>query len=102
MNSIVIHPLAQGEFERKIRWLKKHGYLINAPKIFNDEIQKAFLELGRRAHHRAIAPNSGYYRLGPTRRFRYSLIYQLSGTTIYLVAIAAPERRPGYWRGRKI
>ena|ERR1700761_5575983 len=102
MNSIIIHPLAQGEFERKISWLKKHGYLVNAPARFQEEIQEAFRELSQKTQHRGVAKVPGCYRLGPTRTFRYSLIYQWSGTTIYLVAIAAPERRPGYWRRRKL
>ncbi len=95
MNSIIIHPQAQSEFERKIGWLKKHGYLVNAPAMFYDEIQEAFLELSQRTHHREIAKSPGYFRLGPTKTFRYSLIYRVSGATVYLVAIAAPERRPG-------
>lgn len=99
---IIIHPLAQGEFERKIKWLKKHGYLVNAPAMFYEEIQEALHKLSQLGHHREIVKVPGYYRLGPTRTFRYSLIYQRSETTIYLVAFAAPQRRPGYWRRRKI
>jgi hypothetical protein len=95
-------PTRQGEFERKISWLKKHGYLVNAPAMFYDEMQATLRELSQLAHHRAILNAPGYYRLGPTPTFRYSVIYQVMGTTIYLVAFAAPERRPGYWRRRKI
>ena len=98
---IVIHPLAQREFEVKIRWLKERGYLINSAEIFYDEIQAGLEDLRSRVHHRELADAPGYYRLGPTRTHSYSLIYTMQDGAIHLVAIAAPQRRPGYWKRRR-
>ena len=99
---IITHPLAQKEFERQILWLKKHGYLINSAEIFYNEIQTSLDDLGKRTHHRKIIDAPGYYRVGPTPTYSYSLIYKIVGSEIHLLAIAAPQRRPGYWKGRQI
>jgi hypothetical protein len=98
---IIIHPLAQKEFERKIRWLKKYGYLVDSAGAFHHEIEAALSDLAGRTHHREIVRTPGYYRFGPTPTFRYSLIYKIVETHVHLVAMAAPERRPGYWKRRK-
>jgi hypothetical protein len=100
--SIIIHPFAQKEFERRIVWLKKRGYLVNSAEIFHSEIQEALDQLVRQEHHREIPDAPGYYRVGPIRTHRYSMIYKMKENTIYLVAFAAPQRRPGYWRRRKV
>jgi hypothetical protein len=99
---IIIHPSAQKEFERQILWLKKYGYLVNSAEVFYNEIQAALDDLGRRTHHREIVDAHGYYRVGPTPIFSYSLIYRVVENQIHLLAIAAPQRRPGYWKRRKI
>jgi hypothetical protein len=99
--TIIIHPFAQGEFERQIRWLKKNGYLVNSAELFHHEIQAGLDDLSKRSHHREITTAPGYYRVGPTPMFSYSLIYKIVDAKIYLVAIAAAQRCPGYWKRRK-
>ena len=99
---IIVHPLAQKEFERKILWLKKYGYLVNSAEIFYNEIQASLDDLARRTHHREVIDAPGYYRVGPTPTFTYSLIYKIVENQIHLLTIAAPQRRPGYWKRRKI
>jgi len=100
--NIIVHPSAQKEFERQILWLKKYGYLVNSADIFHYEIQVALNDLGERTHHREIAEAPGHYRVGPTPTFTYSLIYKVVANEIHLLAIAAPQRRPGYWKRRRI
>jgi hypothetical protein len=56
--------------------------------------------LARRTHHREIVSAPGYYRVGPTRTHRYSIIYTITEHAFHVVAFAAPQRRPGYWRRR--
>ena len=38
------------------------------------------------------------YRL---RRFPYSIVYQIAGQDLRVIAVAHQGRRPGYWAGRK-
>ncbi len=101
MNSIAIHPLAKTEYERKIVWLKRNGILLNAAELFAGEIEAALDELAQLTHHRPVQKMPGHVRIGPTPKFRYSLIYQVEDASLNVVAIASPERRPGYWRRRK-
>ena len=100
MKQIIIHPLAQKEFERRLLWLKRKGYLINSAEIFHGEIEAALADLAGRTHHREILAVRGYYRVGPTRTHRYSIIYKIEEGVYHVVAFAAPQRRPGYWRQR--
>ena len=41
-----------------------------------------------------------HLRILPYRRFPYSLIYHISGETIYVVAVAHQNRKPDYWTKR--
>jgi hypothetical protein len=68
--------------------------------IFYNEIQAVLDDLGSRTHHREVTDALGYYRVGPTPTFGYSPIYKVVENRIHLLAIAAPQRRPGYWKRR--
>jgi hypothetical protein len=35
-----------------------------------------------------------------TKRFPYSVIYQVVGDDLYIVAVAHQSRKPGYWKER--
>jgi plasmid stabilization system protein ParE len=47
------------------------------------------------------APWRGHTRRMPLRRFPYSVIYEVRGEELRVLAVAHQSRRPGYWRGRK-
>jgi plasmid stabilization system protein ParE len=97
---LVIHPAAQKEFDRKVDYLHAKGILPNAADLFVDEIERGLDEIRNSPGKRKIPGTRGYFRVGPTERFSYSLIYQISGDTIEVLAISAPQRRPGYWKRR--
>ncbi|MEI9998836.1 MAG: type II toxin-antitoxin system RelE/ParE family toxin [Verrucomicrobiota bacterium] len=97
---LVIHPAAQKEFDRKVDYLDEKGILPNAADLFVDEIERGLDEIRNAPGKRKMLGARGYYRFGPTERFYYSLIYQITGDTIEVLAISAPQRRPGYWRRR--
>lgn len=42
----------------------------------------------------------GTIRRLPLRRFPYSIVYDISGTTLRVLAMAHQSRKPGFWRGR--
>jgi len=44
---------------------------------------------------------AGFFRVGPSPIYSYSLIYRLRDGDAYVVAVAAPGRRPLYWVRRK-
>ena len=98
---LIVHPAAQKEFDRKVDYLRKNGLLLNAADLFVDEIERALDQI-RNDPGKSLMPGArNYYRVGPTERFSYSLIYQISGETIEVLAISAPQRRPGHWKRRR-
>jgi plasmid stabilization system protein ParE len=98
---LIVHPAAQMEFDRKVDYLRENGLLPDAAELLVDEIENA-LEQVRRNPGASRMPNArSYYRVGPTERFGYSFVYQMSDDTIEVLAISAPQRRPGYWKRRK-
>jgi len=98
---MVIHPAAQKEFDRKVDYLRKKGLLLNAADLFVDEIERALDQIRNDPSKSRMLGARTYYRVGPTERFSYSLIYQISDEAIEVLAIAAPQRRPGYWKRRR-
>jgi mRNA-degrading endonuclease RelE of RelBE toxin-antitoxin system len=40
-------------------------------------------------------------RMRTLRRFPYSVIYEVLGNTVTVLAVAHHRRRPGYWRSQK-
>lgn len=42
----------------------------------------------------------GVTRRLPLRRFPYSIMYELRGDEIRVLAVAHQRRRPGFWKGR--
>jgi hypothetical protein len=99
---IVIHPAAQIEFDRKVDYPRLHGLLPNSAELFIDEIEHALHAIGHHPGKSRLPGSRRYFRFGPTARFSYSVIYQMSETAVEVLAIAAPQRRPGYWKRRRI
>lgn len=42
----------------------------------------------------------GATRRLPLRRFPYSIVYELRGAEVRVIALAHQRRKPGYWKGR--
>jgi plasmid stabilization system protein ParE len=99
---LVIHPAAQKEFDRKVDYLLQNGLLPNSAELFVDEIERGLDEIKKHPGKNRMPGSPNYYRVGPTERFSYSLIYQIGETALEVIAIAAPQRRPGYWKKRKV
>ena len=99
---IFIHPAAQKEFDRKVEYLRRKGLLPFSAELFVDEIEEALAEMKKHPGKFRLPGSLNYFRVGPTARFSYSVIYQISDACLEVIAIAAPQRRPGYWRRRRI
>jgi plasmid stabilization system protein ParE len=90
------HPLATRELVDAAQF-----YEARAPGLGNrflDEVERvvAFLQ----AHPEIGRPTGADIRVFPTRRFPYSLVYQLAGQELRVLAVAHHKRRPHYWTGR--
>ena len=90
------HPLADRELTEAAQFYESQAGGLGGD--FLDEIQamldllESFPELGR--------PVRGTLRTLPTRRFPYSLVYDLQPNHLRIVAVAHQRRRPRYWTDR--
>lgn len=73
----------------------------------NDGVAEDFVnEVGRVVDELLEAPELGA-RIGerlrrqPLRRFPYSVVYEVRGEVLRIIAVAHQSRRPGYWSGRR-
>jgi toxin ParE1/3/4 len=96
VRSLEFHPEAQAEFVGAARYFE--GEAENLGVDFIDFVQHTALRLirfptsGRRVGRRL--------RRVVVPRFLYLLLYRVERERIFIVAVAHPRRRPGYWRSR--
>jgi len=45
---------------------------------------------------------SQYRRFGPTKIYRFTVVYQIVDGDLHILAVAHPARRPYYWIKRRI
>ena len=93
---VELHPEALGDSRSAYSWYFERNP--SAAAAFLEELDRAVEEI-------TAAPERWPHFLHGTRRFvlrRYpfSVVYRLSGTTIQIIAFAHGRRRPGYWRTR--
>jgi plasmid stabilization system protein ParE len=63
-----------------------------------DEVERVFALL--QAHPEIGRLAGADVRIFPTRRFPYSLVYQLRSDELQVLAVAHHKRRPQYWTRR--
>jgi hypothetical protein len=100
---IIYLPIAAREHDEKLDRIAARPFTTHSVKDFLDDIALLEAEIRNRPGQRRVfgAP-SGWFRVGPSRIYSYSLIYRLDGETAYIVATAAPARRPFFWLRRKV
>ena len=88
--------VAQYEFDDAIEY-----YNGQSPGLGDQFLLEATNGLQRiQSFPKAWHPYTSNTRRYLTRRFPYSIIYQLLESEILIVAVAHTSRRPGYWRDR--
>jgi hypothetical protein len=99
---IIYIPAAAREFEEKLERIAKNPFTTHSLQDFLDDIQD--LEHKIRDHpgdRPVLGASVGWFRVGPSKIYSYSLIYRLREGNAYIIATAAPARRPLYWSHRK-
>jgi plasmid stabilization system protein ParE len=77
-------------------YLREAGATVS--RVFLAEFERAVALI---ADQPAIgAPWRASIRRLPLRRFPYSVLYEVRGAEIRLIAVAHQRRKPGFWRGR--
>jgi plasmid stabilization system protein ParE len=90
------HPLATRELVDAAQFYEARAAGLGGR--FLDEVERvvALLE----AHPEIGRLAGADIRLFPARRFPYSLVYQVRGAELQVLAVAHHKRRPSYWAGR--
>jgi hypothetical protein len=100
---ILYIPVAEFEYDRKLERIARRPFTTHSVSDFLQDI--ACLEDEIRAHpglRHALGAPAGFFRVGPSPIYSCSLIYRLRDGDAYVVAMAAPGRRPLYWVRRRI
>jgi hypothetical protein len=96
-------PAAEAEHDSKLERIALRPFTTHSVSDFLQDI--ACLENEILAHP-GLRPVPGaplgFFRVGPSPIYSYSLIYRLREGDAYIIAVAAPGRRPLYWAGRRI
>jgi len=94
---------ARREYEEKLARIALRPFTTHSVLAFIEDVERLEAEIIRHPGLRRVADApAGYYRSGPSKIYSYFLIYRLQEDTAVIIAVAAPERRPLYWRRRKI
>jgi len=100
---ILYHPAARREYDRQVARLLKNPFTTRVVANFIEEIELAEAAVLRNPHrYPLVKGHSEYRRFGPTKIYRFSVIYEIVGGDLHILAIAHPSRRPRYWIRRRI
>ncbi len=98
---IIYIPAAELEHDRKLARIALRPFTTHSIPDFLNDISLLENEILERPRQRQVAgAPTGIFRVGPSPIYSYSLIYRLTEDTAYVIAVAAPGRRPFYWRRR--
>ena len=100
---IIYHPAARREYDRQIAVLMRNPFTTRVVSNFIEEIEsaeKAIHDDPRRFP--VVCGENQYRRFGPTKIYRFILIYETMGKDIHIIALVHPSRRPRYWIKRRI
>ncbi len=100
---ILYHPAARREYDRQIARLMINPFTTRVVANFIEEIESAERAILRDPKRFAVVRGkSEYRRFGPTKIYRFNVIYEIVGNDLHILAVAHPARRPFYWIKRRI
>ena len=101
MKLVYLTP-ARKEYERKLARIALRPFTMHSVEDFIEDIERLESEILLHPGLRRVAnAPEGYFRSSPSKIYSYFLIYRIDDDTALIVAVAAPERRPLYWKRRK-
>ena len=100
---LLYHPAARREYDRQVARLMKNPFTTRVVANFIEEIESAEKAILRDPDRfPKVLGESQYYRFGPTKIYRFNVIYQIVSSDLHILAVAHPARRPRYWIKRRI
>jgi hypothetical protein len=100
---ILYHPSARREYDRQVARLMKSPFTTRVVANFIQEIESAEKAIPCDPERfPVVRGKSQYRRFGPTKIYRFIVIYQIADGDLHILAVAHPARRPFYWIKRRI
>jgi plasmid stabilization system protein ParE len=95
--SYSLHPEAEAELTVAAAFYKQQAGVALGSAFVEEFTRVAGLLVGNPG---LGTPAEGELRVYPLRRFPYSLVYRVVGTSVRILVVGHQHRRPGYWRSR--
>ena len=96
------HPLAKREYDRSLARIAGRPATTHSIADFIAEMEAAEQEILLGKGKAIRGGPSGYLRIGPTHKHKYSLIFKIESGEIHVLAVCHPSRMPFYWKKRKL
>ncbi|HEY0154436.1 MAG TPA: type II toxin-antitoxin system RelE/ParE family toxin [Longimicrobium sp.] len=96
MKRIDFHPKAEIEFARDVEFYRERGARLSTEFVAAVKSALSFVQLNPDAG----TPRGKEVRGWLVRRFPYTVIYREEDNRLFVLAIAAHRRHPGYWLER--
>ena len=91
---VAIAPAAESDIGNAVLWYRERNALV--ADAFRAEVFDAIDRIGETPLGRPADDEGNRHRV--LRRFPYSVIYEVMGTTVTVLAVAHHRRKPNYWR----
>ena len=91
---VEIAPLAEGDIKEAYLWYLERNALI--AQAFRTEVLGVIDKVEKAPLSKAPDDEGNRRRL--LRRFPYSVVYELHGATVTILAVTHHRRQPNYWR----
>lgn len=93
---LTIAPAAEGDIADAFDWYDARNSLV--ADAFRTEVFDAVARIAESPLGRAADDEGNRRRV--LRRFPFSVVYEIQGGTITVLAVAHHRRNPGYWRAK--
>ena len=91
---VAIAPAAESDIGNAVLWYRARNALV--ADAFRAEVFDAIDRIGETPLGRPADDEDIRRRV--LRRFPYSVVYEVTGTTVTVLAVAHHRRKPNYWR----
>lgn len=93
---VEVAPAAEGDIGDAFLWYRERNALI--ADAFRAEVFDAIDRIADTPLGKAADEDGNRRRV--LHRFPYSVVYEVSGSTVTILAVAHHRRKPDYWRGK--
>lgn len=91
---VEIAPAAEGDIRDAFLWYRERNALI--ADAFRSETFEAIEQVGKTPLGKAVDDEGNRRRV--LHRFPYSVVYEVTGNTVTILAVSHHRQKPGYWR----